>query len=74
MPVPEYVLDKDVNFRGSHGDVITVPAGAFLKPIEYCWVPKHILDEYVGKNIDKHTFCYCRYGIRLIHNDLIRKL
>ncbi len=70
---PTYVTKNDTTiYEGATGNKI-LPAGSFVRPIEWCWVPKHILDDSRFKygNIDLEVMCYTRYGFVKIRRDNI---
>ena len=75
VKVQDYCTTQAVMVTMFHGEKKELPAGAFVKPIEYKWVPKHILDCDMGRwfNKDIQTFCYTHYGIVVIPNEMIRK-
>lgn len=58
---------------GNHHDTRTLPQGAFVRPIEATYVPKHILEAHEGYNPSKEVFVYCRYGIILIPKNILRE-
>lgn len=66
MKVPDYAIQVDVNFMSADGELKTLKAGSFVKPIEACYLPAHIKnDKKAMYNFDPktETFVYCRSGI-----------
>lgn len=76
MKTPDYVLDSDCEMVDEFWNKKTIPAGTFVKPIDFYYVPKHVrempLNRYYDK--DKETFCYCSYGIVLLPKNKIRRV
>lgn len=62
---PTYVTKEDhVMYEGATGSKI-LPAHSFIRPIEWYYVPKHVIEDSRFKYTDEKTdlFCYTRYGI-----------
>lgn len=77
VKVQDYALKSPHMYRtGVWADPITLPAGLFVKPIEYRYVPKHVLEKYenTGHDDSKCVFCYTSYGIISIPRELIREI
>lgn len=61
----------------NHGayDVKTIPAGTFVRPIEYQYVPKHVKeDDRWTRNFNPETEIYCHtsYGMVPVPRKSIR--
>lgn len=75
MKTPDYVLMEDYN-TGDYSSEKILPAGSFVRPIDYYYLPAHI-KESASKSYLEDTskvFCYTYYGIKLIEWSKIRKL
>lgn len=76
MPTPNYVVYAETTLRYHWStDPIVLPAGAFVRPIEYQWVPKHVKDDerFRDYNKEKHIFAYTRHGILMFEHTQIRR-
>jgi len=73
MKVTEYKLSAPHAFSHGPQDTITLPQGAFVKPLQHQYVPQHILNksENMGYNTKTHTFVYTRHGIVLVPLSII---
>lgn len=63
--------------RGYGSESITIPQGTFVKPIEFCYVPKHVRDDMFNHNVynkDTHIYCYSSYGMYPILRTKIREV
>jgi hypothetical protein len=74
---PNYRLKEDYHLAmGRYGaDSKTIPAGSYVRPIDLCYVPPHVLDDDRWENVDlsTHVFCYVRnLGIVPIIKSVIR--
>lgn len=69
------MLTEEVHINITSHDTKILPAGAFIRPLEYEYVPKHIIDSNLWKFFNKETeiFCYTRYGIVAIAKKIIRE-
>ncbi len=69
---PDYVLTAPHAVPGSHD--LTLPAGAFVRPIATCYVPKHVLEDTRWQSfwLEGMLFCYTRYGILPIPKAIVR--
>jgi hypothetical protein len=76
MSTPDYVLTEDHTMLTMSWDKKVVPAGTFVRPIEYAYVPKHVKDQPLNKLYDNNTevFCYTPMGIILLPRRLIRRI
>ncbi len=76
MRTPDYILMKDYTISISPGDVITIPVGSFVRPIDAYYIPKGIRDKYGCRwfNEDSQVFCYTRFGILPIEKDAFRQV
>lgn len=75
MSTPDYVVDENVVFTNFNGDTLTLPAGSFVKPIDFYYIPAHIKITFDWRvfNKDTHIFCYTRFGIIPIEKKKIRR-
>lgn len=76
MSTPNSVLTEDHSWSHGPYDQISLGAGAFVRPIEFIYVPKHVLDKPLckGFNKDKEIFCYTSYGILPVPYSKIRRV
>lgn len=67
-----YVLKQEYRFD-HRGELVTLPAGTFVRPLSLEYVPKHILEDKANKyfNPDMEVFCYTRYGIISIFKNAV---
>lgn len=58
---PNYVLSDDFHISGDKN----LPAGSFVRPIRWEYLPKHITHSKLYEGIEPIgvLFCYTRYGI-----------
>lgn len=59
---------------GSYQDSRILPAGAFVRPIVFEYLPKHITDKASFFNPETEVYVYCRYGITLIQKNKLREV
>lgn len=76
ISTPNYVLTEDLTLYTTSQKSTVLPVGSFVRPIELCYVPKHVLDSTMGRTFSKLTqvFCYTYFGIVPINWNLIRKV
>lgn len=74
LPTPNFVLMSPLTISRGPYDNKTLPAGTFVRPIEYQYVPKHIQDADWNRFFDQTTdiFCYTRVGIVAVPRNIIR--
>lgn len=75
MATPNYILKEDHIY--AHGTWNTeskiLPGGSFVRPIEWCYVPQHVKDNWIGFDQKTHVFAYTRRGILpLPRNKVVR--
>lgn len=70
---PNYVLSEAHYHHVGPMDARTLPAGTFVRPIELCYVPKHVTEANREFDKEKEVYCYCRYGILPIPKSIIRE-
>lgn len=72
--VPNHMLAEAVTINMGPHDVKTLPAGAFVKPIDWRWLPKHLLDSFyfMWSNKDDDIPCYTQIGIVPIPRNKLR--
>lgn len=74
---PNYRLKEDYHLStGKWGsDTKTIPAGSYVRPIDLCYVPNHVLEDtrWQGLDLKNHVFCYVKLlGIVPIDKSVIR--
>ena len=77
LPTPNYVLNQRVEHRNGFTDSFILEAGAFVRPIDERWVPKHVLEDPRWQDKYKkalHIFCYTHYGIIMVPRDALRQV
>lgn len=73
MSTPDYaIMDKYEYFSPSQ-ESLFLPAGAFVRPIDWYYLPKHVLVEWKADfiNRNEYVFCYTSNGIIPIPRKLI---
>ena len=72
---PNYILIAPHTFGISPMDSKTLEAGTFVRPIELCYVPKHVLEDKRWRGIGPDfVFAYTRYGIIPILKSRIKEV
>jgi hypothetical protein len=76
LPTPNFITTEDYRFMKSKWTEQILPAGSFVRPIELCWLPKHILDADGHKwfNSETEVYAYCSWGIIAIPKKIMRKV
>lgn len=79
MKTPNYMLKSEYKFaseKGSGHDLRLLPAGAFVRPIQIQYVPKHVIKDERWRWFVPATevFCYTSQGIIVIPKNLIREI
>lgn len=76
MKTPDYVLTEDVVHSSGPYDTKTLPTGAFVRPIELCYVPKHITEHNDNRmfKAEFQAYCYTRFGIIAISWSKMRRV
>lgn len=71
MRLPTYMLQEKYEIPDSDN---ILPQGAFVKPIDDYYLPKHIKEtnNYYWRNKEEVVYCYCHFGIIQIPRRLIR--
>lgn len=73
--VPTYLTtEESVVYQGAQR--LTLPANAFIKPIEDVYLPAHIKnsESYKFYNPTTEVYVYCSFGIVLLSKQIIRKV
>ncbi len=72
---PDYILTEDFNCSADFSQTKILSAGTFVRPIQFCYVPKHVLESKLGKffNPKMEMFCYTRLGIVPIPKNIVRQ-
>jgi len=73
MQTPNYALIQDVMCENGGADPKRLPAGSYVRPIEFKYVPKHITSQHRFFDEETSVFCYTRYGIIPIARNLLRQ-
>jgi len=55
----------------SNGESKKLPAGAIVKYVKFCYVPKHALDTFGEYNEDFRVAVYTQFGLGLIDRDAL---
>lgn len=76
MSTPNYVLTEPVPFSSGRMDTKILEAGVFVRPIEYCYVPKHVIEDSRWRWFNKSSdvFVYCHHGIIAVPKASIRRV
>jgi len=72
---PNYVLTEDYQLRTTLGkDPVILPKGSFVRPINYCYLPKHIIEDngWLAFDLETFVFAYTKFGIFPIPRDILR--
>jgi len=71
--VPEYVVMVEYACKlNDFGDTKTLPAGAYVKPIDLYYISPVTLEKWKFFNKEKEVFCYTAYGILPIPKNIVR--
>jgi hypothetical protein len=72
---PNFVTNEPIDINYGKYDTKVIPVGSFVRPIEYQYVPKHILDDKRWERFDKETeiFVFTRYGFVPVKRTSIRE-
>lgn len=64
---PDYRLREEHKITQGT-DVITLPQGTWVRPVEWKYVPKHLMEHYNFKwaNQTTEVACYTRFGFHVI--------
>jgi hypothetical protein len=74
MSTPDYKLTADFKYWVNTQDCITMPAGTFVRPVEFRYLPKELQDRSsLIKIADKEVFCHTKIGLIPIPKELLRK-
>ena len=76
MKTPDYVLTDPVELPDGRGGSIKLEQGAFVRPVEYAYVPKHVKDDerWTRFSIDTYLYCYTPKGFMPIDKSIVRKV
>ncbi len=79
MKTPNYILKEDYSYpsaKGNSHDLKILKAGAFVRPIQIQYVPKHVLEDERWRWImtKTETFAYTSQGIVVIPLNIIREV
>lgn len=76
MATPDYITTEEISFYyGSSQDFKVLPKGAFVRPVSYEYVPRHVIDHPMFSGFDKktHVFCYSRLGFIPVAKKIIQE-
>jgi hypothetical protein len=65
---PNYILREEFSFSRK-GDKCVLPSGAFVRPVNDDYVPKHVMEAHHRWN--DYVYCYTRYGFVQIPANLL---
>lgn len=67
---PNYRLKVEHQIRVGQ-DALTLPQGAWLRPVEFLYLPHHLRNasEYIWMDQEKNVACYTKYGFHIIPRD-----
>lgn len=73
---PNYVLSVSVVLKYSDTDSKVLDAGTFVRPVEYQYVPAHVIGDKRWRWFDKETdvFVYTSVGFIAIHKKNVREI
>lgn len=73
---PDYVMVED--YVPPAGQEKMVPKGAFIRPVDWYYLPRHIKDandySYYLTNRDEYCYCFTRHGLMVVPIKKFRKL
>lgn len=72
MKVPEYALIEPFSWDLSSQDKRTLPAGAFVKPVDARYVPEHVKQALRAQLTDGKVYAYTRYGFILLPKTILK--
>ena len=72
----EYVLTEDTQVRTHTNNIKILPAGAFVQPIDWYYLPKHFKESVQGIFMDhkKDIVCYTHFGLQVLSRSVIRRV
>ena len=77
MATPNFILKEPFTLScgQSHLDDRVLEAGSWVRPIEFCYVPKEVKEDPRWKYFDKNTeiFCYTHWGLIPIPKKSLRE-
>lgn len=75
MKTSNWILQTSVNIPYGPHDVKVVPAGSFVSPVKYEYLPKHIKEEKFWQpyHADKDIYCYTKYGFIKVEKSQLRE-
>jgi len=48
MATPDYILREPYTYQVGPADLLTLEPGIFMRPIDYYYVPKHIIERNIS--------------------------
>jgi hypothetical protein len=73
MRTPNYVTNEVIRISNGRQDEKIIPIGAFVRPIEWQYVPVHIKEKWPEFKKDTEIFVYTRFGIVPVNRTSIRE-
>lgn len=79
MKTPDYILKEEYSYpsgKGASHDLKVLKAGAFVRPIEQRYVPKHVLEDERWRWFSPklEVFVYTSQGIVVVPKNIIREV
>lgn len=75
MSTPDYKLTEPFKYWVNTQDCITFPAGSFVRPIEYAYLPKELKEKFkLNFASGTEAFCHTKIGIICIPKNVLRRV
>ncbi len=74
MRTHDCVTTEEIRIHVLPADTLVIPAGTFVKPIEFHYLPVHVKDNHKSINKLTEVICYTRYGMIRIDRSKIRRV
>lgn len=76
MKTPNYALKEEYSIVYDIHDVKVLPKGTFVRPVQYEYIPKHVIENPMWRffNKEREVFCYTRYGFAAIPLSSLREV
>ncbi len=70
---PNYRMKRAYMYSMGSYDTRTIDSGAYVRPVEFDYVPAHIKEDKRWSNFDKtqHVFIYTRHGFVMIPREYL---
>lgn len=75
MKTPNYILMTEVRIEYGPQDTKIVPAGSFVRPVLFEYLPSHVKEakQWLPFNKAKEIYVYCRWGFIKVQLEKIRE-